>query len=190
MKYDKNQTLTRGAKRTLQAFNRALFELLQCQSFDCIKVQAICQLADYPRATFYNYFGDKYDLLEYSWSEIFNEITVENHVLLEPQEAFPLFFNHAYDFFVQKQSIIQRLLQYNPTTSSLYFSFEQYTIRELEKVFQDCINFEHQPVSISLLSRHIANTILLVLIDNLSSKNPKSRDECYKCFHYLLGKKW
>ena len=59
MKYDSTKSLTKGAKRTLETFTGKMFMLLSEKSFEEITVGQLCEVAQYPRATFYNYFDDK-----------------------------------------------------------------------------------------------------------------------------------
>ena len=58
MKYDLTKPLTRGAKRTLDAFRREMFSLLSEKTFEENTVGELCENAQYPRATFYNYLDD------------------------------------------------------------------------------------------------------------------------------------
>ena len=74
MKYDITKPLTKGAKRTLRAFSKEMFMLLSEKSFEEITVGQLCEAAQYPRATFYNYFDDKYDLLGYCWQTLAEQI--------------------------------------------------------------------------------------------------------------------
>ena len=78
MKYDINKELTRGAKRTLFDFKTMMFTLLSEKSFEEITVGELCKRANYPRATFYNYFEDKFDLLNYCWFCLTKEIHLED----------------------------------------------------------------------------------------------------------------
>ena len=52
MKYDLSKSITRGAKRTLDALSGSMFFLLSEKSFEEITVGALCEQAQYPRATF------------------------------------------------------------------------------------------------------------------------------------------
>ena len=61
MKYDLTKKLTIGASRTLYSLQQAMFSLLCEKSFEEIAVGELCEKAMLPRATFYNYFDDKYD---------------------------------------------------------------------------------------------------------------------------------
>ena len=98
MKYDLTKPLTRGAKRTLDAFRREMYSLLSEKTFEEITVGELCENAQYPRATFYNYFDDKYDLLNYCWLSLAEEIGLsEYHYAPESQMLF-LYFDRIYSF--------------------------------------------------------------------------------------------
>ena len=81
MKYDLSKPITRGAKRTLDALNGAMFLLLSEKSFEELTVGELCEQAQYPRATFYNYFDDKYDLLNYCWLSLAEKIGLSNTIM-------------------------------------------------------------------------------------------------------------
>lgn len=65
MKYDFTKKQTIGATRTLYSLQQAMLRTLREKPFEEIAVGVLCEKAMLPRATFYNYFDDKYDLLEY-----------------------------------------------------------------------------------------------------------------------------
>ena len=50
--------------RTKEALLNALLTLVMQKSFDEITVSNIIQLSGYSRTTFYNYYEDKYDMIE------------------------------------------------------------------------------------------------------------------------------
>lgn len=61
----------------LQAFQK----LVQKKSFDKITVDNICREAQVGRTTFYRYFTDKYDILDYSIRETFRQAQVEHEIV-------------------------------------------------------------------------------------------------------------
>ena len=63
MKIDKKKRDSTTARRTIHAFFICFSKLLQEEPFEKISVSDICNEAHIPRATFYNYFNDKEDLL-------------------------------------------------------------------------------------------------------------------------------
>lgn len=67
---NRKRRLTAATRRNYEALDGALVELMQEKDFGAISVIEICATAKVPRATFYNYFDDKYGLLEYSFSKL------------------------------------------------------------------------------------------------------------------------
>jgi AcrR family transcriptional regulator len=60
-------------KRTRKLLQQTLFDLMQEKSFDAITVQDIAERSTLNRATFYAHFEDKYDLLDSSMREWFEQ---------------------------------------------------------------------------------------------------------------------
>lgn len=75
MKCDLTKKQSIAAKRTLKSLLKALAELMEIQPIEKISVMDLCERAMIPRATFYNYFEDKYDLLHYFWHQLETEIS-------------------------------------------------------------------------------------------------------------------
>ena len=78
MKFDINKKPSRFVERAFSDFHRTLFELMKEKSLESITVQELCEVSNYPRATFYNYFDDIYDLLSYSWIRIGKMIKLDD----------------------------------------------------------------------------------------------------------------
>lgn len=55
--------------KTKRALKEALFSLLKEKNFESVKITEICGRADVSRNTFYNYYADKYALLEDCFSD-------------------------------------------------------------------------------------------------------------------------
>ena len=64
MKLNDKRRKSLTAKRTIKIFIDSLCGLMMEKPFEKITVSDICEQAMIPRATFYNYFEDKYDLLD------------------------------------------------------------------------------------------------------------------------------
>ena len=65
MKIDPNQKLTIGARRTLLQLQKELERMLAEKDFSDIQVTELCERTMIPKSTFYHYFEDKFDLLNY-----------------------------------------------------------------------------------------------------------------------------
>lgn len=99
MKYDLSKKMTRGAKRTLESFSLMMNKLISEKNFELITVNEICELCDYPRATFYNYFDDKYDLLNYCWYLLSERIQLSDFNNLPAEQLLHIYFDRLYDLF-------------------------------------------------------------------------------------------
>ena len=120
MKYDHTKKTNRFAARTLKDFSTTMFSLLKDKPFESITVLQICQIANYPRATFYNYFEDKYDLLEYCWSLIKDQIRLEEALdICHPHETFEL-FGRLYDCFKEHKKLLTKIMAHNPVEGELF----------------------------------------------------------------------
>jgi AcrR family transcriptional regulator len=67
-------------KRTLQMLDQAFIGLLAEKGFDAISVQDVTNRAGVNRATFYDHFQDKFELLDYSIREAFRQ-EIKNRLL-------------------------------------------------------------------------------------------------------------
>lgn len=137
MKYDITKEPTRGAKRTLNDFKNMMFMLLSEKTFEEITVGELCRRANYPRATFYNYFDDKFDLLNYCWLSLTEEIHLEDYHLLPHDETLYIFFDRIYDFSKNNESIIR-------------------------SIFRTCPDADRSIVPKEILADHYSNTLMLI----------------------------
>lgn len=153
----------RFAMRTLDAFSSTMFDLLETKSFETIMVSELCSLSNYPRATFYNYFEDKYDLLEYCWDILKSKVRLYDFKDLETDHRIYEVFGRIYDFFEQRQERLFRILVHNSLEGELYTRFKQYVKVQILEIM-DTIDFsDHNGLPNRLWAEHYCNTILLVL---------------------------
>lgn len=164
MKIDVTKHLTLGAKRTLKAFRVALFEALGEKEFDKITVNDICKKSEYPRATFYNYFDDKYDLLQYFWSYIGKDILSKISDDSDDEEGIISIFNLLLDFFDRHQDLVKNITKNNGVDSNLWHSMSGYLRQEANKLVYDYCSTNNQiEVPAKLLARFYSDLIIAVL---------------------------
>ncbi len=70
-------------RRTRQALQGALRNLMQQKSFDEISVQDITEAADVNRATFYDHYTDKFSLLDAMVAGGFHKLLAERNVMFD-----------------------------------------------------------------------------------------------------------
>ncbi len=162
MKYDLSKPLTRGAKRTLDALSGAMFFFLSEKSFEEITVGELCEKAQYPRATFYNYFDDKYDLLNYCWLSLAEKVGLSEYHHAPENEMLYLFFDRIYTFTKHNSELISRVLSHNPEAGYMFSSFRNYLNGQMRQIFKDCPDAEEKDIPNELLADHYSNTLFLV----------------------------
>lgn len=163
MKVDLNHKLTRGARRTLNAFSSVLLNLLQQEKFEKITVNQICTDACYPRTTFYNYFEDKYDLLNYCWFLIVSDIQINNTQHLTPEKAAHLYFGNLYDLLTERKDLLDKILLHNDIEGQMVQSFANYLKKEVNQIIGELeSSLEHQ-VPKKLLVAYLSETVMVLL---------------------------
>ncbi|OKP83957.1 transcriptional regulator [Paenibacillus helianthi] len=187
MKYDLSKKATKGAQRTLDAFSAAMFQILSGKSFYEITVNELCQQSNYPRATFYNYFDDKYDLLNYCWQCLYKQIHLEEYENLSPEERLSVFFDRAYDFVEANQTRLKQILKSNTEEKVLLLHFRIHLGAKLREIFYlgGCI--ERYALPYELVADHYCNTILLILEWRFLKENDCPKAQALQYLNLLLG---
>ena len=75
-------------------------------SLEKISVQKICDICNYPRSTFYNYFED----MDYCWIAIMDDMNIEKSMNQSGKQNAEHIFSILYDYFDGYRSQIQRVL--------------------------------------------------------------------------------
>ncbi len=163
MKYDITKPLTKGAKRTLEAFSREMFVSLSEKSFEETTVGQLCEAAQYPRATFYNYFDDKYDLLHYCWQTLAEQMGLSEYYHAEENEMLYLYFDRIYDFTKQNEDIIHKVLSHNSEIGYMLSSFRNFLNNTMRLIFETCPEASEKDIPNELLADHYSNTLFIVL---------------------------
>lgn len=187
MKYDLSKPLTRGAKRTLDALSGAMFFLLSEKSFEEITVGELCEQAQYPRATFYNYFDDKYDLLNYCWLSLAERIRLSEYHHAPENEMLYLFFDRIYAFTKQNNELISRVLSHNPEVGYMFSSFRNFLNGQMRQIFKDCPDALHKDIPNELLADHYSNILFLVWQWAATKDSACSKEQAHGYLKLLIG---
>lgn len=187
MKYDITKPLTKGAKRTLGAFSREIFVLLSEKSFEEITVGQLCEAAQYPRATFYNYFDDKYDLLGYCWQTLAEQVELRDYHHAEENEMLYLYFDRIYDFTKQNEAVIHEVLLHNSETGYMFSSFRNFLNNKMRFIFKSCPEAMQKDIPNELLADHYSNTLFLVWQWATIKKSDCTKEQARKYLCSLVG---
>ncbi|GHP14796.1 hypothetical protein YK48G_22210 [Lentilactobacillus fungorum] len=186
MKYDLAKKPTLGSRRTLKSFSTTMFQLITKKSFEKITVNEICRLSEYPRATFYNYFDDKYDLLNYCWYLIFTQAGVRADTVVASQDTFEECFDRLYDVFDQYRSIIKLIVRKNPINDELALSFTDYFRRTVKRIFTNSFDESKMTIPLDLIVIQTVELILNVLEWDFLEDHEITRKQTYYYLHVLL----
>ncbi len=162
MKHDVSKPLTKGAKRTLDAFSMEMLTMLSEKPFEEITVWQLCEAVQYPRATFYNYFEDKYDLLHYCWQTLAEQIGLSEYHHAEENTMLYLYFERIYDFTKRNETVIRRILSRNDEAGYMVSSFQNFLNHQMRLIFSTCPEATQKAIPNDLLADHYSNTLFLV----------------------------
>lgn len=185
MRIETKKSQSRNKKRTLLAFSTALFNLVQKQSFEKVTVNQICEIADYPRSTFYNYFEDKFDLLDYCWSVLLDQINIPNTDLINIQTAITIYFDREYDFIKDNMNTFEKILRNNPS-NFLSASLNNYIIGGGGEMFEHIFTDETDMPK-ELLLNHCFATITIVLDWIFIKHHDLSKEQAHVYLANLYG---
>lgn len=187
MKYDLNSKSNRFAQRTLSDFSNVMFSLLEKKAFEDITVNELCKVSNYPRATFYNYFEDIYDLLDYCWYCLSKEIKLDDYVNMQPEERLYILFDRIYDFMDSQKEKLDAIIRLNPIDREMTTSFQMYLRKQVSSVMENCPCTNNYPIPYELVADHYSNTLLLLIEWSFLKNKCHSKEEANTCLKYLLN---
>ncbi|WP_461214305.1 TetR/AcrR family transcriptional regulator [Lacticaseibacillus sp. GG6-2] len=187
MKYDPHQKLNRNTQRTLKAFSEAMFSLLGEKNFDKITVNEVCTRCDYPRATFYNYFDDKYDLVSYCWYQLGKDSHLDLAQVHPTNEALLAVFDELYRLFATHRELLKNVVAHNPIDGPLVNDFMTHFTREMTAIFSNNLTARNAHTPLPLVAQYYSNTVLLVLEWVFLAQHDINLEEARSYLIELLG---
>ncbi|WP_041139526.1 TetR/AcrR family transcriptional regulator [Beduini massiliensis] len=179
MKYNPYQKLTIGAARTLTALQKAMLSLLEAKSFEDITIQELCDSSMLPRATFYNYFDDKNDLLHYCFMVFQKQIDQNIAKNLTTQDHISTLMENCFDFLDQHQKVLQEILKYNSPNQYFINQFRFYLTASMIEAFKNCPKQSHYKVPVEMAAKVYSDAVLTLLewkyLDNRQCSKKEAR---------------
>lgn len=177
--------------RTRKLLCNALFELLEVMPYEKISVTDICNKALVHRATFYNHFEDKEQLLEYAIDEIKEQLfsaTIEKEKFSTTKEMYMTLISAVIDFVEIYKSKILLILNKN--------SFEKATgillttiKRSLRYLTSKNEYKENYTLPKSVIIDFMAGGVTNMGLCWIQSTNPCSKAELMSYFDVILNDK-
>ncbi|KAA8827985.1 TetR/AcrR family transcriptional regulator [Bifidobacterium myosotis] len=187
MKKDLNAKLSRGALRTLDAFSGAMMDLLRTKPLTSISVNELCERSSYPRATFYNYFDDRDDLLAYCWTALSGESRIGDLEAAEPDRRVDLALDMMADMLEANAALLGEILEHNPADGPLFASMRAFITERSHDLMRTCVDRDRHSLPAELVADHYANTLMLVLDWAYLRGHTLTRPELHDYAHALLG---
>lgn len=185
MKIDTNKKMTLGTQRILKAFSSALLHTLANKSFEEITVGELCEIAMYPRATFYNYFDDKYDLFNYCVSLVFQKINIDDYQDIDEEQRLYVFFERFFDLAQAHMDIVKPIFKNDINGVLLsYIAIQLNSV--IQKFVVNCERFNTCPLPSSMISQHYTNTIMLVIQYCIIQNNRPTKEQALYYLEYCL----
>ena len=187
MKYDLSGGVSRSAGRVFKAFRAALFELLQRQSFESISVQTLCNAANYPRSTFYNYFEDIYDLLDFCLQTPIHGFEGEKYWSLPAPQRVYAVFSDLYDLLAEYREAFIHVFQVNRPNGVLRNSMIRRLHQEVFTALTNAVPDNEAVIPQEMLTEHCCNVLNLLLSWCFYRSEVISKEAATTAMRYLLG---
>ena len=187
MKKDLNAKLSRGALRTLDAFSGAMMDLLRTKPLMSISVNELCERSSYPRATFYNYFDDRDDLLTYCWTALSGKSRIGDLEAAEPERRMDLALDMMADMLEDNAALLKEVLEHNPVDGPMFTSLRAFITERSRDLMCTCVDRERHALPAELIADHYANTLMLVLDWSYLRGHALARPELHDYVHALLA---
>ena len=177
MKYDLNKKLTIGASRTLYSLQQAMFSLLCEKSFEEIAVGELCEKAMLPRATFYNYFEDKYDLLEYCFMTVHKQLDSGFQVAGSCVDRMNALMENCIDFLDGNMEAVRAILKNNPPNLYLINQIRFYLLSNMAAAFKNNPDSHRFMVPREMAANLYSQVILIILEWKYLDKKACSKEQ-------------
>ncbi|MBO0462235.1 TetR/AcrR family transcriptional regulator [Enterococcus sp. DIV1298c] len=187
MKYDFKNKTNRFSQRTLFAFSTTLMDLLEKKSFEKITISELCEACNYPRATFYNYFDDSYDLLNYCWIIMMQEIKIDDYLSVNQDEIIYVLFDRIYDYFDSYRDRLEKIMRNNLLDGVLAASFNQFIKQQSSRIMRQFMCNNQQVIPYELVSDHYSNTLQLIMEWIFLREKNVTKEVAHNYLKYLLN---
>lgn len=180
-----------STKRTLKNLTGALVDLLREKPLEKITIQELTEEAMISRGTFYNYFYDKYDLLNFFWEGIQWEIDpgfeASDLALDGYQEYMDLLLRNLIKYLSKEKQLYQSIMVNNENnlfSQNMHDYIEGEILTKLKRGGGG--QFEYA-VPIELIATVYANTMVTIGKWWLKHGENYSEDDVYEFFNKLVA---
>ena len=171
----------------MKDFARTLFWTLKTKPLEKITINELCKEANYPRATFYNYFDDIYDLLDYCWKRIARDMVIDDYATLDPDKRMDILFDRCYDYLAGYRDNVEKIMEHNSDEGQFAESLRKTIKQQIYTILINCPPSKKYQLSYEQMAEHFANTIQMILSWCFLRKDQMNKEDALNALHYLLG---
>ena len=187
MKINLSDKTSRFVKRTLTDFSEKMIIMLENMPLEGISVRKICDICNYPRSTFYNYFDDIYDLMDYCWIAIMKDMDIEKYLNVQEEQNTEQIFLLLYEYLDQYRLQIHRILLKNSLDGRCMASLHVFMKKQIGKIISTCLGTKDFPVREDVMVDYYAATIEMLLGKCFFAREHLSKEEALQAVRFLLG---
>ena len=187
MKFKLSDKTSRFAERTLADFSERMIVMLADMSLEEISVQKICDICNYPRSTFYNYFDDIYDLMDYCWITIMKDMDIEKYLNVQGEQNTEQIFFLLYEYLDRYRPQIYRILLKNSLEGRCMASLRAFMKKQIGQIISKCPGTRDFPVREDIMVDYYAATLEMLLEKWFFAKEQLSKEEALQTVGFLLG---
>lgn len=187
MKYDLRKKPTLGEKRTLLALQEAFYDLVAEMPFEEVTVKDICARSMIPRATFYNYFDDKYDLSAYNWITVRSWIAERIGKEKSFERMFDAYIEKLLDYFDEELPKLERIVIFNGTTQYLLSDFRNFLSDEFLTIFKRRPRTWKFKVPLDIVAQLYANAVIIALHWKYTKSPCCAKGEMREFFNFIVN---
>ena len=187
MKFKLSDKTSRFAKRTLADFSKRMIVMLADMPLEEISVQKICDVCNYPRSTFYNYFDDIYDLMDYCWIAIMKDMDIEKYLNVQGEQNTEQIFSLLYEYLDQYRPQIYRILLKNSLEGRCMASLRAFMKKQIGQIISKCSGTKDFPVREDVMVDYYAATLEMLLEKCFFAKEQLSKEGALQAVRFLLG---
>ena len=187
MKFKLSDKTSRLAERTLADFSERMIVMLSDMPLEEISVQKICDICNYPRSTFYNYFDDIYDLMDYCWITIMKDMDIEKYLNVQGEQNTEQIFFLLYEYLDRYRPQIYRILLKNSLEGRCMASLRAFMKKQIGQIISKCPGTRDFPVREDIMVDYYAATLEMLLEKCFFAKEQLSKEEALQTVGFLLG---
>ena len=174
--------------RTRKHLAQSMLKLLLQKDLESINIVDICNAAQVHRTSFYNHFNDKYELFNYLFNEIKNEIfdkATEGHSFKSPEHLYLQVAKNLIDFIDENKDIFVQILK-NNKQELIVEVFREGLDRAFKSLLKESgLEFE---VPIDILTKFYTGGFSSLALYRITSGNKYTKEEFLVfCKNLILG---